>query len=170
MNISKISKSAVPVIALVGALLFAGCTPQASTSTSAPAPAGDAPASSAPAQAAQPAADAKYAVTIDGSRITQDYQGANAIIVSFTFTNNSDKDASFMFATNAQAFQNGVQLESAIVTDSDASAALKELKPGASVAVERAYLLTDNTDVSVEVSELMSFDDSTIAEKTFSVQ
>lgn len=122
-----------------------------------------------PQQASQAEAAAKYAVSIDGCEVGADYEGKPAAIVTFTFTNNSDKDANFMMAVADKAFQNGVQLERAIITDIDNESSMKDIKPGSSVSVQEAYVLDDESDMTVEVTELISFDDTILAEATFSV-
>ena len=117
-------------------------------------------------------ADGDYAVVIGDSSLTEDYEGNPAIVVNFAFTNNGDDDANFMFATSAQAFQDGVELETAIIMDDtfDSANSLKDVKPGSSIDVQVAYLLDGTSDVTVEVTELISFDDTLLATKTFSVQ
>lgn len=122
-----------------------------------------------PQQASQAEAAAKYAVSIDGCEVGADYEGKPAAIVTFTFTNNSDEDANFMMAVADKAFQNGVQLERAIVSDIDNESSMKDIKPGSSVSVQEAYVLDDESDMTVEVTELISFDDTILAEATFSV-
>lgn len=122
-----------------------------------------------PQQASQAEAAAKYAVSIDGCEVGADYEGKPAAIVTFTFTNNSDEDANFMMAVADKAFQNGVQLERAIITDIDNESSMKDIKPGSSVSVQEAYVLDDESDMTVEVTELISFDDTILAEATFSV-
>lgn len=120
-------------------------------------------------QGADPSAgQSEYAVTIDGFTLAQDYQGASAIVVDFTFTNNSAEPAMFLTAVSAKAFQNGVELESAIVTGLG-TASMSEVKPGATTTVQKAYLLADQTDVTVEVGELFSLDGSLIAQETFAI-
>ena len=130
---------------------------------------------SAPAEA-QPAesqvsepTQSDYAVTIDGSTVTTDYEGAPAIIVDYTFTNNSEEDTSFAVACSQKAFQNGVQLENAIVTEDLGNGYMAEIKPGSTTTARIAYSLTDESDVTVEVEELFSLDDTMLAEATFSV-
>lgn len=124
------------------------------------------------AEEAPAAADSEFAVGIDGATQTTDFEGNPVLVVNFTFTNNGEKDANFMFATSAKAFQDGVELEIAIVTDDtfDSSSALKDIKPGTSLPVQAAYVLDSTSDVTVEVSELISFDDTLLATKTFTVQ
>lgn len=135
-------------------------------------PAASSPAEPAESAAAEPDASAPYVIVINGATQTVDYEGKPTLVVDFTFTNNSDQDANFMFAASAKAFQDGVQLEDAILMDDsyDPSNSLKDLKPGVSIDVQNAYVLTATTDVTVEVTELISFDDTLLATKTFTVQ
>ena len=123
------------------------------------------------AQEAEPeeAPQSKYAVTIDGSTVTTDYEGNPAMIVDFTFTNNSDEATSFAVACSQKAFQNGVQLETAIVMDDLGNGYMAEIKPGATTQARLAFSLADESDVTIEVSELFSLDDTILAEATFSV-
>lgn len=165
------------VLALVASAALASCvaltgcsggsSPASSTSS------GAAASSAAPAEpassSAQEQAAAKYAVTIDDCQVTTDYSGAPAILVTYTWTNNSEKATSFMVAVSAKAFQNGVQLDRGVVSGADTSSSMNEIKPGATTTVQEAYVLDDQTDVTVECTELISLDDTVIAEKTFSV-
>ena len=113
---------------------------------------------------------ADYQVTIGEATTGEDYQGNPAIVVSYTFVNNSDEAVSPLVAANAKAFQNGVQLEGAIGVDgAESSKSMSEIKPGASVTYALAYELADTSDVTVEVEELFSFSDELLAEKTFSL-
>ena len=120
------------------------------------------------AQSGGEAAD--YQVTIGEATTGEDYQGNPAILVSYTFVNNSDEAVSPLVAVSAKAFQNGVQLEGAIGVDgAESSKSMSEIKPGASVTYALAYELTDTSDVTVEVEELFSFSDELLAVKTFSL-
>lgn len=87
-------------------------------------------------------------------------------MVDYTFKNNDTKAAMFIVAVSAKAFQNGVELELAIVGDDkqyDAGLGQKEIKPGAKTKVQMGYLLSDKSEVTVEVKESFSFDDTMIA-------
>ncbi|WP_290995962.1 DUF5067 domain-containing protein [Gordonibacter sp.] len=150
---------------LAGCMMLFGCSSGGSSveneKTSDPTP-------PEPAQQ-QEQADSKYAVTIDDCQVTSDYSGKPAIVVTYTFANNSEKATSFVVAISAKCFQNGVQLDSAIVNDIDSQSTMNEIKPGTTTTVQWAYLLDDQSDVSVECTELISFSDAVLAEKTFSV-
>lgn len=115
-----------------------------------------------------------YAVVIDSCRLAKDYEGKAVVIVKYLFTNVSDETPSaFYVAFDDAAYQNGVGLNEAYVLDDSANYSAdnqtKEIKEGATIEVEVAYELNDTTtDIEVEVSELISFNDTTIT-KTFSI-
>ena len=155
----------------LGVLLLAGCGGGSSTASTTETTDADA-AQTAAAATQAPAADQKYGVTIDESWQTSDYQGAPVLVVSYGFTNNSDKATSFMIATHDQAFQDGVELSSAILIGEpgyDSEASMKEIKPGATIQVQKAYVLDSTSDVEIEVTELISFNDTPLAVATISV-
>lgn len=111
-----------------------------------------------------------YDVAILSARKAVDYEGKPALVVSYKFTNNAADNKMFLSSVSGKAFQDGVQLEAAIITgDSEYNAEnqMKEIKTGASIDVDVAYLLDNETsEVEVEVSELISFSDEKLV-KTF---
>lgn len=131
--------------------------------------AGDAAASEPQAAEQSEPAEAAYGVTIDGCRVTEDYEGNPAAVITYTFTNNSDEATSFMVALYPKVFQNGVELDTAIGSDWDSNKYTSDVKPGSSTTVEIGYALEDMSDVTVEVEELLSFSDTILAEQTFSL-
>lgn len=130
---------------------------------------GDAGSATAQATTQEEEVKSDYAVTIDTCTVTTDYEGSPAIVVDYTFTNNSDEDASFAVACIAKAFQNGAELETAVVNEDLGNGYMAELKPGATTQARIAYKLADQSEVSVEVEELFSLEEVKLAEKTFSV-
>ena len=127
-------------------------------------------------EAAQPqeeeAAEAKYAVTIDDAYVGADYDGNPAIIVTYSWVNNSDEATSALLSLDEKAFQNGVQLEDAYFLDGvDTSGWDSEVKPGSGTTFQRGYLLSDTSEVSIEVSDPWDWEgDGLLAEATFSVE
>ena len=114
-----------------------------------------------------------YNVIIDSCRLATDYEGKPIVIVKYIFTNNDDDPACFSFAIDDAVFQNGIGLNDCYFADESAKYSsdnqMKEIKKGATLSVEVAYELNDSTtDIEVEVSELISFDDKKIT-KTFSI-
>ena len=140
------------------------------------------PASDSQPQAAQNAvadsssdsSSSRYAVSIDGCRIANDYKGNPAAIVTCTWTNNSDSDISFAAAVSAKAFQDDVQLDSAVINSSqvdgyDSGTTLKDVKPGASQTVQMAYELSDQSTLTFECSEYFASKNAKLATQTFEI-
>ena len=109
----------------------------------------------------------KYNVTIKDYRITEDSSGGNILIITYTFTNNSDESMAFMYAIEDKCFQNGVELGDVFtswgIDDYSFDNQSKEIKPGISLDVQVAYELNDTTtDVEVELDKYFSWTDSKI--------
>ena len=126
------------------------------------------PAASADKQDASQASD--YAVSIDSAVVTADYQGNPALVVTYTWTNNSDEATSFAAQLLPKCFQNGVQLDTAVVVDGvDSNGYVNEVKPGATTSVQLAYALADDSIVSVEVSPVINWNNTVLATADFDV-
>lgn len=99
-------------------------------------------------------------VEVRGARLVKDYNGGPAVVVTYTWTNNSDKTTSAMLQLTEKAFQDGVELSAAFIGNSevyDAEQAFKELRPGASLDVQCAFALTSEASaIEFEVAELFS--------------
>ena len=114
----------------------------------------------------------EYNVVIDSCRLATDYAGKPAVIVKYIFTNYSEDANSFMFSVSDTVYQNGISLDTAIVSGSNYSSdnQLKEIKTGVTLTVEVAYELDNTTDsIEVEVTELFSFNDLKVI-KTFQLK
>lgn len=113
-----------------------------------------------------------YHVEIGDFQLVEDYEGVPAIVISYTFANNSEENAAAMWSISDIAYQNGVQLDSAIIGDSsivDSEAAMKEIQTGASLEIKKAYLLTSDTaPVEFEASAAFSFEYAKLG-KTFEI-
>ena len=93
----------------------------------------------------------------------KDYSGTEVLVVTYEWTNNGDDAAMFSSAFTAKAYQNGIECTTAYMVDGvDAEKALTQIKPGATLEVQEAYKLNDNSDVSVEVTKWISFDDAVV--------
>lgn len=164
--VKKALAGAVAVASIAGCLALFGCSSGANEQLAGE---GSSEAPTAATQQEPEQKSAKYTVNIDDCTVTTDYSGALAVVITYTFTNDSDKATPFFTAISAKAFQNGVQLDTGIVEGIDAQSTMNEIKSGATTTVQQAYVLDDQSDVNIECTELISFDDTIIAEKTFSV-
>ena len=112
----------------------------------------------------------KYEVTIGTLTQITDFNGDPAAKITFNFTNNSDEAAAFIGSVYVEAYQDGQQLEVAVVTSGDVNmeSFLTKIKTGTSLDVEQAYKLISSSDVEVEVYPLFGKDK--LAAQTFSLQ
>lgn len=108
-----------------------------------------------------------YHVEIKGAALAKDYQENPAIIITCSWTNNSEDTTSALTSVAGKAFQDGVQLETAIIMDSDlydSGASMKEVRPGTTIDIQCAYVLTSETSiVEFEMTELISFSDDMVS-------
>lgn len=72
-----------------------------------------------------------------------DYSDRLAIEIRFMFYNNSENPASYNWSVNLDAYQDGIELGSSIVIDSQD---LTEVEPGKYLMVKQAYVLRNTTD------------------------
>lgn len=168
---------AAAIAAMLLAMLTAcGSSGSTDTSTSAAQDTGSAQTAQqeTPKEDAVPASEGDlgdYHVKIlDAETGLKDYDGNPVIGVKYEYTNNGKENMMFDAAVNAQAFQDGVQLELAFMDEfsDEYENASKEIKTGATLTCELYYELTSESDVEIEVSELISFGDAKLT-KTFSV-
>lgn len=101
-------------------------------------------------------------VEIKGGQLAKDLYENPVCIITYAWTNNSDETTSAMSEIDVKAFQDGVELDSSftILDPSvwDSSSNLKDVKPGATIEVQYAfYLDNESSDVEVELSERFSF-------------
>lgn len=105
-----------------------------------------------------------YKCVVKKATLCKDYEGKDAVKIVYEFTNNSDEAVSFDIALQDDVYQDGVGLETAILSGDDIDYGVDvKIKPGVSKEVTKAYVLSDtSTDLTVEIGELISFDDSKI--------
>ncbi len=116
------------------------------------------------------AAAPAYEVSIGEAYTTYDFEGKSVIVVTYNWVNNSDKPASAYITLRDKAFQNGVELEKDFFVEAmDSSGWDSEVKPGSGTTYQQAYELVDDSVVSVEVTELISFNDTILAEGAFEI-
>lgn len=97
-----------------------------------------------------------YHVEIKGASLAKDYEGNSAIVITYTWTNNSDGTTNAMVSMMEKAFQDGVQLDTAIVAG--LSDSMRDVRPGTTIDIEKAFSLTSDTStVELEITEFMSF-------------
>lgn len=107
-----------------------------------------------------------YYVEIKGAACGEDYEGKPIIVITYSWTNNSDETKSPMWTISEKAFQDGVQLDRPIIVDSDiyeSGTSSKEVRPGTTVEVQCAFIMTSESVVEFEMTELISFSKEIVA-------
>ena len=97
-----------------------------------------------------------------GAYITKDYDGDDAIVISLTYTNNSEETNSFMWAMFYSPMQGGAVLSNSTIFKSADSYEyigeenMDDVAPGSSLEVALTYKLNNNTDpVIISFSDLL---------------
>lgn len=115
-------------------------------------------------ETAKNAADlGNYYVEITGASLSTDYEGNPAIIVSYSWTNNSEETTMPMTTVTCSVFQDGVGADPAIIMDEsyDGDSTMTEVRPGTTINVQEAFVLSNTTSpVEVEISEWLTFEDN----------
>lgn len=108
-----------------------------------------------------------HVAIVSAARSDNDYEGNPTVLVTYTWTNNSDQNTSFFAVLDESVFQNGQQLDTAVYSSNpagyDVNSSLAELQPGATGTVTIGYVLKDDSPVDVEVTALISFDDAKVS-------
>lgn len=103
-----------------------------------------------------------YTCEVVSSEICKDWEGKDAILITYSFTNNSKDAVSFDVALDASPYQDGIGLETAILDD-ETDIVDVDIKPGVTKEVKKAYLLRNTTsDIEIEISEFFSFSNDKI--------
>lgn len=109
-----------------------------------------------------PAALGDYTVEIQSATITQDYAGDPVIVIAYSWTNNSSETTSPFFSVSTSVFQDGVGLESALITDDsvyDSRMHTADVRPGTTIEVQEAFSLYNTTSpIEVEITEAFAWD------------
>ncbi len=105
----------------------------------------------------------EYKCVVKSAEKCTDWEGKDAVTIVYDFTNNSGSAISFDVALDAQAYQDGVALETTWLDNDETDVFDVDIKPGITKEVRKAYVLRDSSaDIEVEVSELLSFSDDKI--------
>ncbi|MCI7122280.1 MAG: DUF5067 domain-containing protein [[Ruminococcus] gnavus] len=110
----------------------------------------------------------KFNVKYVRHEFTNDYEGNKCLLYYYTFTNNSDENATAGIAANVQCFQDGSECEMGIMAEQNDSMnnyALNEVQPGGTVEVCQVYKLKSDTELTIEASDMISFDNKKDTQK-----
>lgn len=102
-----------------------------------------------------------YAVEIKSATVTEDYAGNPAVIITYSWTNNSGETTSPMLSISTAVFQDGIGMDSAFIYDDpayDGGMYSTDVRPGTTVDVQEAFELSNTTSpIEVEITEAFSW-------------
>lgn len=108
----------------------------------------------------------EYYVEIKNAAIVKDHKNNPSIIITYSWTNNSNETTSAEGSLMEKAFQDGVQLDTVFVENSpiyNSDLSFKEIRPGASLDVQCAFELpNEHSVVEFELSEFFSLSDDVV--------
>ena len=102
--------------------------------------------------------DGEHSIKYAGSELSKDYEGNDVVVVYFDYTNGSPDTSCAGFDFLIKAFQNKRQLEGTAMSDNQpCDDYYNEFQAGAdTVRVGNAFLISDTSDVTVNIVSLMS--------------
>lgn len=110
---------------------------------------------------------------VSAVRSGNDYNNQPTVLVTYEWTNNTGKNNSFAVLANPKVFQNGQELDTAMYLDNpegyDSGSYLSELQPGATGTVTLGYVLKDDSEVTVDVTNLLDFSDTSKVTHKFAI-
>ena len=112
-------------------------------------------------------------VSVNSARVTRDYEGNPTLVVTYNFTNYGTVGETFWSRVTDTCYQNDIGLNEAYTLCNGDSfkedSCDQKVKNGATILVEKAYVLNDTeTDVVVELCDYLSLDYNTYT-KTISL-
>ncbi len=164
---------------LVCLLICLVCTACGDTDTASSAPAADAStAGTEPALSSEPAADparqigegdiGPYHIRIGAAQKAKDHSKQDVLIVTYEWTNHSESETAFLLAFDVKAYQNGTACSEAAPIDGlDTQKLTANVAPENSLVLHNAFLLRDDSTVTVEVTPRMDLDAEEIVIKTY---
>ena len=110
----------------------------------------------------------KFNVRYVKHEFANDFEGNKCLLYYYTFTNNSDANATAGITANVQCFQDGSECEMGIMAEQNDSMnnyAMNEVQPGGTVEVCQVYKLKSDTEITIEASDMISFDNEKDTQK-----
>lgn len=112
----------------------------------------------------------KYKVEFGtAEKATSEYEEGDLLMVTYTFTNNSEDTVAADTVLILKAFQDGIEVDQTFDSELTGDNASKSIKPGASLECKALFKLSSASDLEVEATEFCGLDDSMVT-KTYTIQ
>lgn len=108
-----------------------------------------------------------FKITYTKHETGTDYEGNPCLYYYFTFVNNGEEATSAAATSYIQCFQNGIECDIAITDEYNEQMDnyMKDIQPGIEIEVCEVFSLTDNSEVTLEASDWVSFSDEKDVQK-----
>lgn len=95
----------------------------------------------------------------------------DVLVVYFDFTNNSKDNTRAAYNYDINCFQNGVELDFPLLKAvSEEDNIMKEIQPNTTITIAEAFVLSDKSNVDLEVEAHSSFSDKKLIKKTLTLE
>lgn len=110
----------------------------------------------------QPMMIGNVEVTVLDYSLSTDYEGKNALIIDYKWTNHSDKNESPYLSFHVKGYQDGVETDDVFMVDGvNLENSQKEIKPGGEINAQTAVGFNDiNKPLELEIEEIFSLNDA----------
>lgn len=109
----------------------------------------------------------RFSVQLKSAALATDYDGNPAMVITYTWTNNSDTTISPLASVSVRALQDGEELAAAMILDGEvynADTSISDARPGTSVNAQCAFTLTSETSpLTIELTELSGESDNVVS-------
>ena len=109
-----------------------------------------------------------FNVTYTRHEFGTDFEGNKALLFYYNFTNTGEETVTAGVTANVQCFQDGSECEMAVMAEmNDAmnNYAMNEVQSGGTVEVCQAYKLKSDSEITIEASDMFSFDNKKDVQK-----
>lgn len=113
-----------------------------------------------------------FAVSFTQYRVSEDFGGNPCVIFYYDYTNKGSVPSSAMVDVRIQAYQNDHSLEAAVLADQEEAADryMAEIQPGETANVCQAFLLEDESDVTVLAEESFLFGEGDVSSQILKIR
>ena len=102
-------------------------------------------------------------------KVISEYEEDDLLMVTYTFTNNSEETVSADTALMIQGFQDGIEVDRTFDSTLTGDNESKSIKPGASLECKALFKLSSTSELEVEATEFLGMDGSMVT-KTYTIQ
>ena len=99
-----------------------------------------------------------------------EHNGRPTVVICYNWTNTSSDSQSAIYSVSVHVYQNDIELEKSYFSDENDELLMRNIRPGKSVNIEESFYLDDGfSDIFVEITPWVSFDDEVYVSERFTI-